>query len=148
MRKHTPSTASAPVPGAPSLENTFWTEEPEIVAPADLAMSPYSNPDTAMATHQPMTVGRTIRMARPVGPVRSRRWGGRVARSATMLAPTSRQPARRTAITASTAVKTTIGTRARGWGAVRGWSSSTQPSGDAQISPWRPTPASAIIRTA
>ena len=40
MRKHTPSTASAPVPGAPSLENTCLTDDPEMVAPADLAMSP------------------------------------------------------------------------------------------------------------
>ena len=39
MRKQTPSTASAPVPVAPSLENTSSTE-PEIVAPADFAMSP------------------------------------------------------------------------------------------------------------
>ena len=47
-----------------------------------------------------------------------------------------------------TAVNPTIGTRAKGWGAVSGWSSSTQPSGDAQIRSWRPTPASATIRTA
>ena len=67
MRKHTPSTASAPVPGAPSFENTCWTDEPEIVPPADLAMSPYSNPDTAIATHQPMTVGRTIRIGEARG---------------------------------------------------------------------------------
>ena len=39
-RKQTPRTASAPVPAAPSLENTVWTEDPEMVAPADLAISP------------------------------------------------------------------------------------------------------------
>ena len=27
-------------PGAPSFEKTFWTDDPEMVAPADLAMSP------------------------------------------------------------------------------------------------------------
>ena len=81
-----------------------------------------------------MTVERTIRIARPVGPDRSRRCGSRVVRSATMLAPTSREPARCTVTTASTAVKPTIGSRASGCGAVSGWSSSTQPSGDAQIS--------------
>ena len=32
------------VPVTPSLENTSWTEEPEIVAPADLAMRPKSKP--------------------------------------------------------------------------------------------------------
>ena len=35
-------------------------------------------------------------------------------------------------------MKATIGRKARGWGEVRGWSSSAQPSGEAQISPWRP----------
>ncbi len=118
------------------------------MAPADLATSPYSKPDTAIATHHPMTVGRTIRMARPVGPDRSRRWGGLVERSGTMLAPTSRRPARPTAMTAAATVKHVMGTRARGWGEVSGWSSSTQPRGEAQMRPWRPTPASAIILTA
>jgi hypothetical protein len=33
MRKHTPSTASAPDPGAPSFENTLLTDDPEIVHP-------------------------------------------------------------------------------------------------------------------
>ena len=49
---------------------------------------------------------------------------------------------------ASTAVKAAIGSRASGAGAVSGRSSSTQPSGDAQISPCRPSPASATSRTA
>src|ERR1039458_5527978 len=42
IRKHTPSTASAPLPCAPSLANTCCTDDPEIVPPADRAMSPNS----------------------------------------------------------------------------------------------------------
>src|SRR6185437_5925544 len=147
MRKQTPSTALTPVPGAPSFENTCRTDEPEIVAPADLAMSPYSRPDTAIAIHQPTTVDRSIRTASPVEPTSSCTCGSLWTRSGTTLAPTSREPARRTAVTARTAVNATIGTRARGRGAVSGRSSSTQPSGDAHISECRPTPASAIKRT-
>src|SRR5579862_6642286 len=125
MRKQTPRTAAAPVPGAPSFENTSWTDDCEIVPPADLAMSPNRNPDTAIATHQPMTVGRAIRTARPEGPERNRTWGWLVARSGTMLAPTSRAPARYTVVNANTAVNPVIGRRAKGWGLVSGWSSST-----------------------
>ena len=102
MRKQTPSTASAPVPVAPSLENTSWTEEPEIVVPADFAMRPKSNPEMAIAIPHPMTVARINRMARPVGPKSSRRCGSARGRSATMLAPTSRRPASRTATAAMT----------------------------------------------
>ena len=40
IRKHTPRTASAPFPVTPSLVNTSFTEDPEIVALADLAMRP------------------------------------------------------------------------------------------------------------
>src|ERR1019366_1638935 len=73
IRKHTPSTASAPLPCAPSLANTCCTDDPEIVPPADRAMSPNSRAEMAIATHQPMTAGRTSRTARPAGPPSSRR---------------------------------------------------------------------------
>ena len=46
------------------------------------------------------------------------------------------------------AVQATIGKKAKGWGEVKGWSSSTQPRGEAQISPWSPTPASAMTAAA
>ena len=111
-------------------------------------MSPNSAPATPIATHQPMVIGRTSRIASPVGPESSRRCGRLRARSGSRLAPTSRVPASSVATAATTAVKTATGSRASGWGAVRGRSSSTQPSGETQISPCSPTPASAIIRTA
>ena len=50
-----------------------------------------------MAAHQPMIVARSSRTASPVGPMSSRRWASAWARSVTMLAPTSRRPARCTA---------------------------------------------------
>ena len=48
----------------------------------------------------------------------------------------------------TTVTKVTMGSRASGRGDVRGWSSSTHPNGEAQMSQWRPMPESATIRTA
>ena len=56
-------------------------DEPERVPPADLAMSPKSSAAEEVVTHQPMTLARCIRMASPVGPKSSRRWGGACTRS-------------------------------------------------------------------
>ena len=111
-------------------------------------MSPNSSPETAIATHQLVTAGRTSRTARAVGPPSSRGCDRRLARSGRMPAPTSRVPARYTVAASRTAVREAIGTKANGSGAVSGRSSSTQPSGDTQISPCRPSPASATSRTA
>ena len=147
MRKHAPRTAGAPVPVAPSLEK-ISLDEPESVVPADLAMSPKSSADKEVETHQPMTLARCIRMASPVGPKSSRRRACACTRSGTMLLPTSRLPERVTAPMASRALNPAMGRKARGCGEVRGWSSSTQPNGETQTSPWSPTPASAIRRRA
>ncbi len=139
--------STAPVPVAPSLEKTSL-DEPESVVPADLAMSPKSsaakddgNPpgDDTGPLHSDGESRRTEEQSE---------MGRACARSGTMLSPTSRLPARVTAPMASKALKPTIGRKARGCGEVRGWSSSTQPKGEAQISPWKPTPASAIRRRA
>ena len=137
-----------PVPVAPSFASTPAPTSRKSCEPADLAISPNSSADSAIEVHQPKTVGRTSRIARPPGPDSSRSRGALRARSGRMPTQASRAPASRTATAASAAVKAAIGSRASGRGASKGRSYSTQPSGDAQISACSPTPASAIIRTA
>src|SRR5664280_906016 len=116
--------------------------------PADLAIAPYSSPDTVRAIHHPRTVGRSRRTARPAGFPRRSVWGDDRERSGTRLDPRSRRPARTAAVTARATVRMAIGTKAHGLGPVSGAASSTQPRGDAQMRTCTPTPASATLRTA
>ena len=95
-----------------------------------------------------MRVGRARRMLRPVEPDSSRNRGLEVARSAIELAPRSRLAARATAPRLTRAVKAKMANSGQASGEVKGWSCSTQPSGEAQRRQCSPIPASATSRSA